>query len=83
MMITTVIHYQTRAQIRERERERENFIKINRKHDDSIDTCTNKNYNVDWSKETCVKTLAIASTQATLMSIIIFEFNNYNSSSYN
>ena len=26
------------------ERERENFIKINRKHDD---TCTHKNYNVD------------------------------------
>ena len=65
---------------RERERERENLIKINRKHDD---TCTNKIYNVDWSKETCVKTLEIASTQATLMSIIIFEFNNYNSSSNN
>ena len=28
--------------ISERERERENFIEINRKHDD---TCTNKNYN--------------------------------------
>ena len=29
---------------RERERERENFIKINRKHDD---TCTHEIYNVD------------------------------------
>ena len=60
--------------VQERERERYNFIEINRKHDD---TCTNKNYNeglctwIDPRRPALNKTLKIASTQATLMSIII------------
>ena len=37
-----VSYLHTLLPVRKRERERENFIEINRKHDD---TCTNKNYN--------------------------------------
>ena len=63
--------------MRERERERERiFIKINRNNDTIIIQCMDY---TDWSKETCIKTLKIASMQATLMLInsIIIIVTNY------